>query len=260
MMWCNRPLVMFSPCAPADARRWFFFAGKMCGIWREFCGIFRTHRRKAQNMRGSFGAFLVRKFVAPKNILCEDLLCRRAALSHTQCWKSPFENLLAPFIVPSSVALLSEHHQRAITGDKIVLEYFKASQVSQRTATGVEISGGGKNTVGPPNGGGGFPHLDLPVPIYPLWDFPLVSEIIPICPFSQSLGLLTFCRPFAVVGKVFPNFWEAYLLDFHITERPGHWTMEMNGGSSAPYLACTPCVALFIHCLMRVEAEGLLDY
>ena len=24
-----------------------------------------------------------------------------------------------------------------------------------------------------------------------------------------------------------------------------HWTMEMNGGSSAPYLACTPCVPLF---------------
>ena len=34
----------------------------------------------------------------------------------------------------------------------------------------------------------------------------------------------------------------------------------MNGGSSAPYLACTPCVPLFVHCLVRVEAEGLLDY
>ena len=40
----------------------------------------------------------------------------------------------------------------------------------------------------------------------------------------------------------------------------GHWTMEMNGGSSAPHLACTPCVPLFVHCLRRVEAEGLLDY
>ena len=27
-----------------------------------------------------------------------------------------------------------------------------------------------------------------------------------------------------------------------------------------PYLACTPCVSLFVHCLIRVEAEGLLDY
>ena len=36
--------------------------------------------------------------------------------------------------------------------------------------------------------------------------------------------------------------------------------MEMNGGSSAPYLACTRCVPLFVHCLIRVEAEGLLDY
>ena len=34
----------------------------------------------------------------------------------------------------------------------------------------------------------------------------------------------------------------------------------MNGGSSAPYLACTPCVPLFVYCLIRVEAEGLLDY
>ena len=45
-----------------------------------------------------------------------------------------------------------------------------------------------------------------------------------------------------------------------VTGRPGYWTMEMNGGSSAPHLACTPCVPLFVHCLKRVEAEGLLDY
>ena len=46
----------------------------------------------------------------------------------------------------------------------------------------------------------------------------------------------------------------------NMTGRPGYSTMEMNGGSSAPYLACTPCVPLFVHCLIRVEAEGLLDY
>ena len=45
-----------------------------------------------------------------------------------------------------------------------------------------------------------------------------------------------------------------------MTGRPGCWTMKMNGGSSAPHLACTPCVPLFVHCLIRVEAEGLLDY
>ena len=45
-----------------------------------------------------------------------------------------------------------------------------------------------------------------------------------------------------------------------MTGRPGYWTMEMNGGSSTPYLAFTPCVPLFVHCLIRVEAEGLLDY
>ena len=30
-----------------------------------------------------------------------------------------------------------------------------------------------------------------------------------------------------------------------MTGRPGYRTMEMNGGSSPPYLACTPCVPLF---------------
>ena len=30
-----------------------------------------------------------------------------------------------------------------------------------------------------------------------------------------------------------------------MTGRPGHRTMEMIGGSSAPYLARTPCVPLF---------------
>ena len=41
----------------------------------------------------------------------------------------------------------------------------------------------------------------------------------------------------------------------NMTGRPGHRTMEMNGGSSAPYLACTPCVPLFVHCLIRAETE-----
>ena len=33
----------------------------------------------------------------------------------------------------------------------------------------------------------------------------------------------------------------------------------MNGGRSTPCLACTPCVPLLVHCLIGVEAEGLLD-
>ena len=37
--------------------------------------------------------------------------------------------------------------------------------------------------------------------------------------------------------------------------------MEMIGGSSAPYLARTPCVPLFCTSLNRVgKTEGLLDY
>ena len=36
--------------------------------------------------------------------------------------------------------------------------------------------------------------------------------------------------------------------------------MEMNGGSSAPHLACTPCVPLLSTSLIGVETEALLDY
>ena len=46
----------------------------------------------------------------------------------------------------------------------------------------------------------------------------------------------------------------------NMTGRPGYPTIEMFGGSSAPYLACTPCVPLFCTSFNRVETEGLLDY
>ena len=41
----------------------------------------------------------------------------------------------------------------------------------------------------------------------------------------------------------------------NMTGRPGYRTMEMNGGSSAPHLARTHCVPLFVHCLIRVETD-----
>ena len=46
----------------------------------------------------------------------------------------------------------------------------------------------------------------------------------------------------------------------NMSGRPGHRTMEMNGVSSPPCLACTPCVPLFLLCLIGVETERLLDY
>ena len=46
----------------------------------------------------------------------------------------------------------------------------------------------------------------------------------------------------------------------NMTGRPGHRTMEINGGSSAPYFACTPCVPLFCTSLIGVKTEALLDY
>ena len=39
----------------------------------------------------------------------------------------------------------------------------------------------------------------------------------------------------------------------NMTGRPGYQTMEMNGGSSAPHLACTPCVPLLCTLFNRGE-------
>ena len=48
----------------------------------------------------------------------------------------------------------------------------------------------------------------------------------------------------------------------NMTGRPGYRTMEMNGGSPAPYLARTPCVPLFCTLFSkgRNRRAGLLDY
>ena len=46
----------------------------------------------------------------------------------------------------------------------------------------------------------------------------------------------------------------------NMTGRPGHQTMEMIGGSSAPYLARTPCVPLFCTLFNSGGNRGALDY
>ena len=67
-----------------------------------------------------------------------------------------------------------------------------------------------------------------------------VPSLQPAPPPATLFGILRFSLP-------------------NMTGRPGHRTMEMNGGSSAPYLACTPCVPLFCT-LFNGRGKGLLDY
>ena len=59
----------------------------------------------------------------------------------------------------------------------------------------------------------------------------------------RNSGLETVFRPFPIhsvpLGPTSPE------SGTDMTGRPGYRTMEMIGGSSAPYLACTPCVPLF---------------
>ena len=75
-------LVNFFPCAPAEARRWFFFdfsqgnlenlVGNLEGIFRDFS----DPRNKGSNISGKN----VRKFVARKASFVQDSLCTRATL------------------------------------------------------------------------------------------------------------------------------------------------------------------------------------
>ena len=51
-----------SPCAPAEARQWFFWGGKLLReILRNFAGSFWTHKGKAQKFRENFRALFLRK-------------------------------------------------------------------------------------------------------------------------------------------------------------------------------------------------------
>ena len=45
-----------------------------------------------------------------------------------------------------------------------------------------------------------------------------------------------------------------------MTGRPGRRTMEMFGGSTASYLACTPRIPLFVLIFVGLETKNVLDY
>ena len=52
----------------------------LVGIWREFCGIFLTHREKAQKFRGKFRSVFRNKIRSSKKSFVQNSLCRRATL------------------------------------------------------------------------------------------------------------------------------------------------------------------------------------
>ena len=54
------------------------------------------------------------------------------------------------------------------------------------------------------------------------------------------------------LSRIVKTFWTSYRSGTDMTGRPGYRTMEMIGGSSAPYLARTPCVPLFCTSFNRV--------
>ena len=61
-----------------------------------------------------------------------------------------------------------------------------------------------------------------------------------------ALNDIEFCSGFWGFQEVLKEFSMP-----NMTGRPGHRTMEINGGSSAPHLARTPCVPLFCTSFIR---------
>ena len=54
------------------------------------------------------------------------------------------------------------------------------------------------------------------------------------------------------------SYFELSMPNCQWTGRLGCWAMEMNGGSSASSVTCTPCVPLLCTVVMGVATEGLL--
>ena len=52
-------------------------------IWRQFCGIFRTHKIEASNKWGKFRRKIRKKIRNSNKIFCQNSLCRRATLTNS---------------------------------------------------------------------------------------------------------------------------------------------------------------------------------
>ena len=77
--------------------------------------------------------------------------------------------------------------------------------------------------------------------------------------FGQALDILEKTRSLvcghAPKGRLCTK--TSTALEALVSGRPGCWTMEMNGSSSAPYLARTPCVPLFCNLFFFQTAKSM---
>ena len=78
---------------------------------------------------------------------------------------------------------------------------------------------------------------------YPGWGILFVWGNFFVFPWCRGFWALCHPRRIATLPPPFLS-WHPYFMP-NMTGRPGYRTMEMIGGSSAPYLARTPCVPLF---------------
>ena len=73
----------------------------------------------------------------------------------------------------------------------------------------------------------------------------------------RQLGCRTYSEVILTMWLVLIN---AALSGPDMTGRLGYRTMEINGRSTASYLALTPCVPLFTLVFKGLEAKGFLDF
>ena len=75
--WCS-----LRSCRSSSVNFFLNFGRGICReFWREFCGIFGTHKIQAQTFRGKFPSLLREKIRSSKKIFVPTLFCKRATLT-----------------------------------------------------------------------------------------------------------------------------------------------------------------------------------
>ena len=91
-------------------------------------------------------------------------------------------------------------------------------------------------------------------------ELPIFEGSVPSCSPHSAGYTRTSVHPYFPVTKNPEDVFSTNSSGTDMTGRPGYRTMAMIGGSSAPYLARTPCVPLFVLRLIGLETKNVLDY
>ena len=102
-------------------------------------GFFRTHKKKAQQFRGNFGAFCVRKFVAQQKYFVPTFALQRCHLK--KLWREAHAQCGQRNLFPARLATLIQFSQ---TCDKSLVLYCHCKECGSNS-TGCQPSGAALN-------------------------------------------------------------------------------------------------------------------